>query len=263
MSEILIGSDPEFFLKNNKGELTSSIEVGLPGSKTMPHAMNDNIQVQRDNVMAEYNIPPCSNEEDFSGFIKEGVELICNLTDTTPHIVASEEFPDNLLNNKEAKRFGCERDFNVYDQKVNNEVKIPGNLRVAGGHIHIGWDWKDEEELDNVVIAMDLFLGLPSLKLDNDTRRRDYYGQAGNFREKPYGIEYRSLSNFWIATDELRKWAYNQTIKAVSFVLEGNRVEDEDKELIRNAINNFDLEAAERIIIKYNVNTKINSKLKV
>ena len=49
---------------------------------------------------------------------------------------------------------------------------------------------------------MDYTLGLDSLLLDSDTRRRSMYGRAGSFRFKEYGIEYRTLSNFWIKNNK-------------------------------------------------------------
>jgi len=40
---------------------------------------------------------------------------------------------------------------------------------------------------------------LPFLKFDKQKNRRAFYGQPGLFRKKPYGIEYRTLSSFWLA----------------------------------------------------------------
>ncbi len=37
---------------------------------------------------------------------------------------------------------------------------------------------------------------------DKDTERRGMYGKAGAFRPKPYGVEYRTLSNAWLSNDE-------------------------------------------------------------
>jgi hypothetical protein len=48
---------------------------------------------------------------------------------------------------------------------------------------------------------IDVFCGIPSVLVDRDTgskERRKQYGRAGDFRYQPHGIEYRTLSNFWI-----------------------------------------------------------------
>jgi hypothetical protein len=47
----------------------------------------------------------------------------------------------------------------------------------------------------------DLLCGIPSVLIDRDpnvANRRKQYGRAGDYRYQPHGIEYRTLSNFWI-----------------------------------------------------------------
>jgi hypothetical protein len=63
--------------------------------------------------------------------------------------------------------------------------------------------------------SLDVWLGLPSLVWDQDDRRRTLYGAAGAFRPKPYGMEYRVLSNKWINDPLLRKTVFHNTLKAI------------------------------------------------
>jgi hypothetical protein len=51
--------------------------------------------------------------------------------------------------------------------------------------------------------------------------RRKLYGGAGAYREKDYGFEYRTLSNFWVFDPKLTKWAFEQTDRAVQDAYNG------------------------------------------
>ena len=130
------------------------------------------------------------------------------------------------------------------------------------GHISIGWDNPTQEQQLDMVKSMDATVGLESVLLDNDIERKKLYGKAGCFRFREYGIEYRSLSNFWIKTDESLKWAWNTTMKAIELVNSGKI--EEVKELgnyIVEAINTNNKELAQELLNKIEVIT--NTKTKV
>jgi len=135
------------------------------------------------------------------------------------------------------------------------------------GHIHIGFPEPDEAKTERVIKAMDIFLGLPSVWLDSDTRRRRLYGTAGSFRFKPFGCEYRTLSNFWIASEDLIKWAYDNTILAVNTALKYDidplsKYEEE----LQQVINESDVEGAKAlyktILAEIKEITKVKNNLK-
>ena len=44
------------------------------------------------------------------------------------------------------------------------------------------------------------------------------YGKPGAFRSKPYGLEYRTISNQWTKNAELIDYVYKQTLYASEFV---------------------------------------------
>lgn len=98
---------------------------------------------------------------------------------------------------------------------------------------------------------MDLFLGVGSVLLDKDTKRRALYGKAGAMRMKKFGCEYRVLSNFWIFDDELIRWVFNNTIKALEFVNMGGIITNPDD--IIKCINTCDKELALEIIDDYGI----------
>jgi hypothetical protein len=108
----------------------------------------------------------------------------------------------------------------------------------------------------------DIFVTLPSLLLDDDIRRRELYGKAGSFRFKEFGVECRQLSNFWIHEDHLIKWVFDQTVKSVQIVLDGNAKHYIDKysTQVVEAINNNDKKLAKLLLTQLKKeNVKINN----
>ena len=125
------------------------------------------------------------------------------------------------------------------------------------GHIHVGYDNHDIEYSANIIKAMDLFLGVPSVIIDKDTKRKLLYGKAGAFRPQPWGCEYRVLSNFWIFDRELRKWAFNSTLTALYRTDEISNLIEKDSNLsnsIINCINKADKNEAYKLINKFKIN---------
>ena len=75
-------------------------------------------------------------------------------------------------------------------------------------------------------------------------------------------IEYRSLSNFWIKTDESLKWSWDTTMKAIELVNSGKI--EEVKELgnyIVEAINTNNKELAQELLNKIEVITNIKTEV--
>ncbi len=218
---VLIGADPEVFVGRN-GQVLSAIGL-IGGSKSEPLRV-DAGALQEDNVLLEYNIDPAASLAEFSYRIKhvlsQGVDSLSRFqlevqASLSSHIYDDETFsalPDAAF------VFGCEPDYNawscmenVFPQDVNPK------LRTAGGHIHIGYSHLEKvtmEKSEDIIRMCDIVLGIPSVLMDRDDRRKQLYGKGGAMRYKKYGPEYRSLSNFWIFSDELIAWAYAQAVRA-------------------------------------------------
>ena len=249
-----IGADPELFLKDKHGLFISSINL-IGGSKSKPRPIReDGCAVQEDNVAVEFNIPPA---ESITAFINSINFSLNFLTDEVKKkglslaIVPSAEFSKDQLEHPHAKEFGCDPDYNAWTQQVNPKPFSKNKqLRSAGGHIHVGFDGEKLNPFD-VVKAMDVFLALPSLELDDDMRRRELYGKAGACRLKEYGVEYRTLSNFWLKTDELKKWVYNQTLTSVNFIREGGHFSNAQGKIIQHCINTSDKLLAKHLLAEY------------
>lgn len=223
IKNLTIGADPELFLER-RGEIISA-EGLIGGTKYEPKLISDKgHSIQEDNIMAEFNIPPSKDKEEFVNnieFVKEHLEILAKMHDATLNFSASASLDPKYLKTKQAKEFGCMPDYNVYSKSVNERPKGGGNLRTCGGHIHIGYDNPNQKDSENIILALDATIGLKSLGIDMDDNRRTMYGKAGSFRFKPFGIEYRTLSNFWIANTELIGWAYDQVIEAIQLINDG------------------------------------------
>lgn len=153
-----------------------------------------------------------------------------------------------------ALELGCDPDFNAWVGKANPRPDGDRPFRTASGHVHIGWtNGEDKDDAGHiarcnaVVRQLDFFLGLPSLFYDGDTRRRSMYGKAGACRYKPYGVEYRTLSNAWLNSEELIKWVFRNTQKGVEQLLAGNSLADKYGD-IQAIINESNKKEAEFII---------------
>lgn len=251
-----IGADPEIFLQNKEGKFKSVIGL-IGGDKWHPRKLTeDGHAVLEDNVAVEFNIPPCSTLADFRQEINRTMGMVRNIlpTDLLFNECSAVSFPDDELACDAAWVFGCEPDLNAWTLEENPRPETEDkNLRSAGGHIHVGSDIAINNPI-HVVRAMDVFLGVPSTRLDTaGGPRRKLYGKPGAFRFKPYGVEYRTLSNFWIFSDNLLEWAYEGTRRALEFVSKGGEVSDAHNELVHNCIMNNDQHAYNTLMQHYKV----------
>lgn len=247
---LTIGADPELFLVDVAGNFISAVgKVG--GSKHRPRSIGQGCAVQEDNVAVEYNIAPAKTVDEFLRYNSYALNTIAKeMADKGLFlsITASKVFNEDQLLTPAAKVFGCDPDFNAWTRKENPrpEANNP-SLRSAGGHIHIG------SPLDKLQLIRwcDIILGLPSVFEDADTQRRELYGKAGAFRAKPYGVEYRTLSNYWLSSEEMMRRIWGRVEEVVMHVEERHILADNEGEEIQRAINTSDRELAKQLIAKY------------
>lgn len=211
-----LGSDPEILLQDATGKHISVIGL-INADKWHPMQIQDmapGFTLQEDNVAIEYGIPPAASAAELMFSLEAVMErskawlpglsfskLSCTVYDM-----------DQMCDPK-AHQFGCEPDFNAWSGEVNPPPS-PAHpyMRSAGGHIHVE---TDQDPLA-VVRAMDLFLGVPSVLMDMGEERKQMYGCAGAHRKKSYGVEYRTLSNFWIFEKRYIQWVWNATERALA-----------------------------------------------
>ena len=232
--EILIGCDPEVFMMQDGRYVCA--HNAIPGDKANPHKV-DKGAVQVDGMALEFNIDPASTAEEFVENINTvmatlrsmvpGYELVA-----TPVAEFGAEYMQQIAKEApEALILGCEPDFNAWNGgKPNPKPDGERTFRTGAGHIHIGWtngvDINDPDHLEAcmmMVKQLDRSLALASILWDDDTQRRTMYGQLGCFRPKPYGVEYRVLSNAWVKDERIAAWVFNAAKKAVEALLNGER----------------------------------------
>lgn len=225
---ITFGSDPEFILCLNDSCVSA---IGKIKGTIDKRIEKNGHQFYSDNVLAECAIKPSKSKQETIQNFKECLQIYSSII--KPYnlkIKASHFFPDSELLHEDARRVGCAKEFCAYEMKQQESPVteiLNNNLRSCGGHIHIGSKTLEGDGPEPILLVyvMDLFLGVPSLWLDKDessSKRRAIYGKAGRYRAKPYGIEYRSLSNFWLSSPELVGLIYDVSMFCVDFVESGN-----------------------------------------
>jgi len=233
MTEFMIGCDPELFVRDTAGVLVSAHDM-IPGTKNAPFRV-DGGAVQVDGMALEFNTNPAKTFEEFNNNITSVLAKLQTMIpegytfEFSPVAAFGKEYID--AQPEEAKMLGCDPDYNAYTGLVNPKPDANMGIRTASGHIHIGWtsdqDVTDPDHIEAcqmVVKQLDVTLGLMCRIWDKDTTRRQMYGNFGAYRVKPYGVEYRTPSNVWVADEVLRRLVFNTAMGATRALLEGKRI---------------------------------------
>lgn len=248
-----LGSDPEFVIKRLDGTLISA-----------PHALKESHDVMEptkiktrfgevfaDNANLELSINYADTKTGFTRNVKGALGIAHKVLgkDFTLHAIPSLDYPATELTHPICKKFGCQPDYDAFrvEENVIPEGATERSFRTCGGHVHIG-NVEGIEKLQDfngrihTVKLFELILGTPGVLLDNtpaSIKRRSLYGGAGAHRPKEYGVECRSLSNFWTQTPEL-----------VGFIWDGSEVIT--RELMEGNMKNMNLDRLPSIINKAN-----------
>lgn len=204
-----IGFDPEFFVAQT-GHRTPIPVCGLiGGTKAEPIQMGpDGFNYHEDNVVAEIGVPPSNDPYIAANILADGISMLdtrlkkAGLRRLTK---AEHTFPMELLQTiPQAMEFGCDPDYNAYEGGIRPRQNPPdfGSTRFAGGHIHLGGDFNCPAFV--VALFCDLALATRGYVGGTNLQRRSWYGAAGSYRIKDYGIEYRTLDCLWTANEDTR-----------------------------------------------------------
>ena len=268
MTKLLVGTDPEMMLRDTRtGLLKSAIGV-IQGNKEKKVDLGNGCKAFPDNVNVEVNPSPAGDERALVSTIQN---CLLSLSKAVyPYEIelrASGEYPKAECEHPDAKVFGCEPEFDAYELNIVQAPTCTTTFRSAGGHIHLGYEeeaypllapTEDNDGMDRawgrvwVIRMMDLFMGIPSLWMDQDptsAARRKLYGNAGTHRPKDYGVEYRPTGNFWLRSPSMVRLVYQLSKFTVDFVAAKKHLElweDNDTcrlykpEELKKAINNSD-----------------------
>lgn len=246
------GCDPEGFVFNKKtGKPVPAVGL-IPGTKQSPHPV-DKGAIQVDGMAVEFNINPAATYDEWEDNITSVIKQLEAALPKGLEIrwVPSVRFPEDAFDAapENAKELGCDPDFDAWTGGTNRPPMLDDPyVRCAGGHLHFGWT-KDEDlsDLQHLLNCQDLgkqsdwFLGGWSVFKDEDKVRRSLYGKMGAIRYKPYGVEYRVLSNFWVPDKGLRREVWDRMVTAVDQVSNYFLPERANKKMtdwLRDAINN-------------------------
>ena len=208
-NQYTFGTDPEVFVYDLEANAVISAHDLLPGSKAHPHK-TEHGYVQPDGVAAEFNIPPAKTDKEFAQSITSVMDDLRKIILkhrpqamllTTPVIRFEPAYWAKLP--KDVRALGCMPDYNAWSLGKNPKPNDKIDFRSGGFHLHVGWDDEDRdpdgiEHFDDCALRvrqLECSIYPASLLWDSNEDRRKLYGGMGSFRPKPYGFEWRSLSN--------------------------------------------------------------------
>lgn len=226
--KIRLGADPEIFLRDKYLKEFVSAHDLFPGTKKEPFKL-DRGAVQVDGTAVEYNIDPVDNLADWLKNhevvqiqIKEmlhkanpDLELVFK-----PWAVFDSDYFSILP--LSCKLLGCDPDYGRDGkEKVPTADLQHSPMRTAAAHVHIGWrdggDPLEENHFKKCLNTALLFEKAPGFQPSTNTEklRIQYYGAPPSFRPKSYGVELRSPSNRWIATERGRTTMFNTVMSRI------------------------------------------------
>jgi len=263
-----MGADPELFLSQNGSIIGAERVIPETGLYLDAHSKPS---IVLDGVQVELHPRPSNCRESIAWDLSAAFAKLRKHLESVGNIEANfrtviEVSKDELASlSPNSRRLGCAPSNNLYDRDATIAVDpATYTKRSAGGHIHIDLnDWPTvKEHAEELVPLMDCLPGLVSVFCDRDplaSERRQVYGRAGEYRLPPYGLEYRTLSNFWLRSYPLMSLMFGLSRFAASIL--GTKyvnahytawdapkalLDRVDISLVRDAINLSDLGLAKR-----------------
>jgi len=251
-STISMGCDPEFFFKT--GDKVIGAEHILPkvGLEAGGYGTSKFVI---DGVQAELNPYPNTCRANLANTIsqcfkslkieldkqKKGVML-----DFSRSVEISKEELAKL--DEKNQKFGCMPSKSSYPDagiKLSKVDPLKYLKRSAGGHIHLGCGAGYHKKADDIVQMLDIICGNTCVLIDRDKGnavRRKLYGRAGEYRLPAHGIEYRTLSNFWLTDYRLMSFAFG--LARLAYTLATNYSAEANIKAFKSKVNMDDIQKA-------------------
>lgn len=240
-SQPTFGCDPELFFANSEGKIVGAEKV-LPkeGYLATQYAPKG---VILDGVQVELNPAASACRQTVAiGIIAAFKTLRNHLMDKSTTtcfdavITVSKKELESL--SEQSRKFGCAPSNNFYDKDATIKANPAKYLkRSAGGHIHLGLSGAVKMHRERLVPILDAIVGNTCVMIDrcpDAAERRKNYGRAGEYRLPSHGIEYRTLSNFWLRSYPLFSLVLGLARLSVSIL---------DETLNKHATNWWDAES--------------------
>lgn len=282
ITKMTFGCDPEIFLL--KGGQVIGAEKVIPeeGLTTLTRNPTTNActvprkgGIVLDGVQVELNPAPSKCRALLANEISAAFKTLKKHLATMDGITASftqvvEVDPAELDSlSEKSKALGCAPSNNIYDSGAKIGVNpATYTKRSAGGHIHLGLRDDLKPHRERLVPLLDIFVGNTSVLMDRhpgNAERRKVYGRAGEHRLPAHGLEYRTLSNFWLRGYPLFSGVLGLSRLAVNVLAHTQKIQPDpwnktdfyekaeddilqvvDVDAVRSAINNNDVELAKK-----------------
>ena len=197
----------------------------LPYPKAEPLWVGGAGNIQLDCTLLETAINPSEDPEQVWAWYEELMAeskriLPTDLVLSSAHSVMEYKRED-LEASKDAMEIGCSAAFCAYDGVWGESVtpnEYEDNIRCAGVHVNIDLPKMTHDEVCKFVQTLDYLLGSHSVnEWEQDDKeamikRREVYGQAGNYRLTAFGVEYRTLPSL--------VWTKENVVKIYELVTE-------------------------------------------
>ena len=210
-----VGHDCEFFvLDSNRGHIVP-VCGKLGGTKKKPLAVEGSrvgTTYQEDGVACEIGMDPTSVHDFIPAASQSFFDMQTVLESRQLQVaggVCNTFKLEDLKLHPQALVIGCSPDYSAHDRgmKRNNlNIEAMGTRRFTGGHLHFSCPLKDRERLANDTPIWAVVQMIDALALMFSSRysweyqgeRYEFYGLPGLYRPKPYGLEYRTPTNYWL-----------------------------------------------------------------
>ncbi len=269
---IQVGSDPEMFVVDAKGVVIPAFLFcpAEPAKKEFKvYGGNPGIEKPYyDGFQAEFNINPTSCHAAVTDALKRGLTNLHALAvkhDPKAKLSFASvlDIPYEMMSKTSDKNvgLGCAPSTNVYPDVTRLDIEDPRSLpfRFAGCHIHYGLQdsiKKNKDLLMRGVKSMDRIVGpimVAMLAGIEDTRRRRFYGKAGEYRLPPHGIEYRVPASTVLCHPIVMNITFDMCRYALNFALKGHEDVWEmpgGDQQAQHILNDYNVPEARRILMR-------------